>query len=137
MSGEELAHLVGYTHQSAIANLENRATGTGGRKISEIAKTLKVPLEWLVNGPDADEVPDAPPTSTYQQHESALTPHTVQEANPLSDALMAEGLRLLSNLSIDGKRQAVTYLRFLNGGGTANPHHANRKDNSLSQSKAA
>lgn len=137
MSWDELARLVGYAHQSAIANLENRNTGTGGRKISEIAKALKVPLEWIINGPDTEDVPDDTPSLTYKITESQTHRQIAQEADPHSDALMAEGLRLLSNLTIEGKRQAVLYLRFLHSGGTASPHDANRKDNPLSESKAA
>lgn len=137
ISGDELARSVGYTHQSAIANLENRNIGTGGRKISEIAKALNVPLEWIINGPDSEDVPDALPLFTHQESEGRPSQHVVEEADPKSDALMAEGMRLLSNLTFEGKRQAVIYLRFLHASGTLNPHDAPWKDNPLSKSKAA
>lgn len=57
LSGESLADLVGYKHQSAIGNLENRASGNGGNKIGQIADALSVPVEWLLRGPDGAEVP--------------------------------------------------------------------------------
>lgn len=56
MSGEELAHLAGYKHQSGISNLENRATGRGGFGIQKIAEALDVPIEWLINGPDTENM---------------------------------------------------------------------------------
>lgn len=57
LSGLELAQMVGYKHQSAIGNLENRAGGSGGHKIGDIAEALGVPVEWLLKGPDCDQVP--------------------------------------------------------------------------------
>lgn len=57
MSAEMLAARVGYKTQSGIANLENRATGTGGTKLPAIAKELNVDVEWLLSGPDSDTVP--------------------------------------------------------------------------------
>lgn len=56
MSGETLAEKVGYKNQSAIGNLENRSTGSGGNKIVEIAAALNVPLSWLMSGPDVDDL---------------------------------------------------------------------------------
>lgn len=56
-SGKALAKAVGYKNQSTIGNLENRATGTGGNKVGVIAAKLNVPLEWLMYGPDTDNVP--------------------------------------------------------------------------------
>lgn len=56
MSGEELAHAAGYKHQSGISNLENRATGRGGFGIQKIAKALDVPIDWLINGPDTEDM---------------------------------------------------------------------------------
>jgi len=64
MSAEELAHKVGYATQSGIANLENRATGRGGYKLSQIAQVLNVSLEWLLNGDDPLEPSQAPPFTT-------------------------------------------------------------------------
>jgi transcriptional regulator with XRE-family HTH domain len=56
-SGEKLSKEVGYTHQSAIGNLENRAVGQGGSKLALIANKLNVSVDWLMNGPDCDHVP--------------------------------------------------------------------------------
>lgn len=59
-SGEKLAKAVGYKKQSAISNLENRATGNGGNKLAVIADKLCVPVEWLIQGPDSDNTPFLP-----------------------------------------------------------------------------
>mgnify|MGYP000748237041 CR=1 FL=1 len=56
-----LAKKVGYKTQSGIANLENKATGSGGNKIGDIAKALGVSVDWLLNGPDSENVPFLPP----------------------------------------------------------------------------
>lgn len=56
-SAHTLALRVGYKQQSGISNLENRATGSGGNKIGAIAQALGVPVDWLLNGPDGDTVP--------------------------------------------------------------------------------
>ena len=60
-SAYELAKKSGYKTQSGIGNLENKATGSGGNKIGEIAKALSVSVDWLLNGPDSDNVPFLPP----------------------------------------------------------------------------
>ena len=81
-SAFKLAKAVGYKTQSGIANLENKATGTGGNKIGEIARVLNVSVDWLLNGPDSENVPFLPPvleqgvlkTSSRQAEESAATP---------------------------------------------------------------
>jgi transcriptional regulator with XRE-family HTH domain len=57
LSGHDLATAVGYAKQSAIANIENRSVTGGGRRIGAIARTLKVPLLWLLEGPDSDSIP--------------------------------------------------------------------------------
>lgn len=59
-SADELAKKVGYKTQSGISNLENKATGSGGNKISDIARVLSVSVDWLMNGPDTDNVPFLP-----------------------------------------------------------------------------
>ena len=56
-SAEKLAHLVGYKKQSGIANIENRNGGSGGKKLTDIARVLDVPVSWLLGGPDMSEVP--------------------------------------------------------------------------------
>ena len=57
MSQASLAALAGFAQQSAIGNLENRATGRGGFHLPKIANALGVPIEWLMNGPDGETVP--------------------------------------------------------------------------------
>lgn len=57
MSALNLAVRVGYKTQSGISNLENKATGTGGHKIKEIARELDVSVDWLLAGPDSEIVP--------------------------------------------------------------------------------
>ena len=52
-----LAEKVGYKTQSGISNLENRISGSGGHKLRDIANTLGVSVEWLLNGPDGPTVP--------------------------------------------------------------------------------
>lgn len=56
-SALDLATRCGYKTQSGISNLENRASGSGGNKIGKIAQVLNVPVDWLINGPDTDNVP--------------------------------------------------------------------------------
>jgi len=77
ISGEALAKLVGYKNQSAIGNLENRAGGTGGNKIAEIAAALKVPVGWLLTGPDSEIVPD-----TLEEPALSGANHALQETPP-------------------------------------------------------
>lgn len=60
-TAEKLAELVGYSHQSAIANLENQATTSGGHRLAQIAAALTVSPDWLLSGPDSDNVPFLPP----------------------------------------------------------------------------
>lgn len=61
ISAERLAEMVGYKTQSGIANLENRATTSGGTKLAKIAKALRVDVQWLLEGPDSDQVPYVKP----------------------------------------------------------------------------
>lgn len=56
MSAWDLAKAVGYKTQSGISNLENKATGTGGHKLKDIARVLRVSVDWLLDGPDCDQV---------------------------------------------------------------------------------
>jgi|GEM_PF-4172791 len=63
MSGEELAHAAGYKHQSGISNIENRASSRGGMGIQKIAQALDVPIEWLINGPDTEDMRTVGPFS--------------------------------------------------------------------------
>lgn len=106
--------MVGYKHQSAIGNLESRATGQGGNKIGLIADALQVSLEWLLRGPDSDVVPivkkqsDAaypPPPATV-----ALVIHD-GEPNRHIDPWTYEAVQILSRLTNEDRRAAVLSLR--------------------------
>lgn len=81
MSGESLAKKVGYKNQSAIGNLENRAGGNGGNKIGEIADALNVSVEWLLRGPDCENVPFLPPSYRAESQSYATS---VSEPEPNS-----------------------------------------------------
>ena len=74
LSGLALAQRVGFKTQSAISNLENRVSGTGGGKIAQIADALNVPVEWLLRGPDTEAVPFLAPglAGTMAAHSLAL-----------------------------------------------------------------
>ena len=60
LSAEALAQRVGYATQSGITNLENRATGRGGYKLSQIAQALDVSVHWLLAGPDTLDMAHVP-----------------------------------------------------------------------------
>lgn len=60
MSADALAQRVGYATQSGITNLENRATGRGGYKLSHIAQALDVSVQWLLGGPDMLDMAHVP-----------------------------------------------------------------------------
>lgn len=70
LSGEELARRVGYKHQSAIGNLEARATGTGGNRIVDIARVLDCSVHWLLNGPDTADMASVPTFATHERVEA-------------------------------------------------------------------
>lgn len=75
LSAEALAQRVGYATQSAITNLENRATGRGGYKLSQIAQALDVSVQWLLAGPDLLDMAHVPafdqsvPVHMHEVHE--------------------------------------------------------------------
>jgi transcriptional regulator with XRE-family HTH domain len=77
LSAEALAHKVGYATQSGIANLENRSTGRGGYKLTQIAQVLDVSLDWLLNDHDRTEVAQVPPFTIHPSSQS----HCVKECN--------------------------------------------------------
>jgi transcriptional regulator with XRE-family HTH domain len=74
LSGHELAKMVGYEHQSAIGNLENRVGGSGGHKLSRIADALNVSVEWLLKGPDSNtpQPPSSQPTDIETQPSTVI-----------------------------------------------------------------
>lgn len=104
-TGEQLAKLVGYTHQSAIANLENRATGRGGFKLPQIAQALGFPLDWFLNGPDVDDLA----TLDKSPRISAAAP----VATPDADTLRAQLSAQIHHLSEPGLLKAAEYIELL------------------------
>ena len=80
MSAEELAKKVGYSTQSGIANLENRATGRGGYKLAQIAEVLGVSLGWLMSGDKIEEFEAKPALSEYEKQSISSTLHVKESA---------------------------------------------------------
>jgi transcriptional regulator with XRE-family HTH domain len=117
-SGEELALAVGYTHQSAIGNLENRATGTGGTKIAQIATALRVPVQWLLQGPDGPDVPfsdpmfQGPQTGETNPGQPPNQLHQVRAAYTL-DASIEEATQLFVRLNTSQRVKAIAYMQAL------------------------
>lgn len=114
-----LSNFVGYKTQSGISNLENRATGTGGNKIVAIAACLRVPVEWLLNGPDSTDVPflrgdniENQPTPDIQVGLVAMQPNLNEKliAFPSGqgdqDPWIDAALQILRDLD-QGQRQAM------------------------------
>lgn len=105
MSQAELAQLAGFKGQSAIGNLENRATGRGGFSLTKIAAALSVPLEWLLDGPDE------PPTVPFIEHGS-MTRKVSEHAGPVhtdTDRAVA-AIRRLPPKAIKEVLQFLDYL---------------------------
>ena len=110
MSQGDLAVRVGFAHQSAIGNLESRATGRGGFRLSEIARELSVTVDWLLNGPDG-QVP-------WVRSDDLLLrgPTRVQAESPRPLALLPDLERataLLQGLPREGVKEAISHLEFL------------------------
>lgn len=118
LSGEELAHAVGYRNQSAISNLENRATGTGGTKIAKIATALRVPVQWLLEGPDGQVVPFSEPMVSNDdaiRFSIADAEATVQEERAIysADASLDEAMQLFKRLDTAQRLKAISYMQFI------------------------
>lgn len=111
MSGETLAKKVGYKNQSAIGNLENRAGGTGGNKVREIAAALNVSVDWLLNGPDSDTVPFLTGGAAAGEARTVTEPAPPSYAE--ADPVLRDAMRLLGKMSKAGWKEAIPYLTFL------------------------
>ena len=123
MTGHDLAMAVGYKHQSAIGNLENRATGNGGHKLADISRILRTPIEWLLAGPDSDQVPFIPQQVDQfvgvKVNTIAGEPNVAifPEQSRTLDQWTAEGLTIL--LKLDSAQRAAMiakmreYVQFL------------------------
>jgi len=122
MSGEALAKKVGYKNQSAIGNLENRVGGTGGSKLGSIADALNVPLEWLMRGPDNDNIPFLPGNAyhgtevntTVRESGSSTNVVTIgTDSRPVAalDPWTLEAIEIMSKLKEHEKQGALANLR--------------------------
>lgn len=143
LSGEELAHAVGYKNQSAISNLENRSTGTGGTKIARIATALRVPVQWLLEGPDGPEVPFSEPMVS---HDEAISfsiadnrEHLVQEKLPGygADASLAEAMLLFKRLDTAQRLKAISYMQFIASEGQRSSESGDGDRDQIPHQKAA
>lgn len=103
LSGEGLAEKVGYKTQSGIGNLENRATGRGGFRLPKIAEVLDVPVDWLLNGPDVEDlrtVVEAAHQAQESRRAYVITPRQRAAA-------------IIERLNDTGVQKAVEYLELL------------------------
>ena len=107
LSQTALAKLAGFATQSAIGNLEARATGQGGNRLSAIAIALDVPLDWLLNGPDAKVIPRAS-AAIKTPAEFALD---ARITTPSANRIKAE--KILSSIREDFLPQAIEMLEFV------------------------
>lgn len=143
LSGEELAHAVGYSKQSAISNLENRATGTGGTKIAKIATTLRVPVQWLLEGPDGPEVPFSNPISELPTAETmlGLANNTIaSESGPNAyppDGSLTEAMVLFRSLTTAERIKVISYMNFLNSEGARASEESHGDRDQVPHPKAA
>jgi len=107
----ELATRVGFKNQSAIGNLEARATGRGGFRLAEIAAVLDVPVQWLLNGPDTGEIPSSI-DSNPSVPQSTISLNTRKVAEPVSAREVAR--KLIDLLPDTAIREALDHLEYLN-----------------------
>lgn len=115
-SGEYLAKAVGYKTQSGISNLESRATGSGGNKIGVIAQKLNVPVDWLVNGPDTDNVPFMAPNDqpwTNAKYTTTAESSSVVSfiANKENDEWTLAAIAIMNSLNRDQRAAMVAKMR--------------------------
>lgn len=110
MSQGELALRVGFAHQSAIGNLEARATGRGGFRLLEISRELSVAVEWLLNGPDG-AVPWAEGTTPPAPGTFRVRAESPKPLGLLPD--LEHATALLQGLPREGVKEAISHLEFL------------------------
>lgn len=129
ITGEALALAVGYKNQSAISAIESRTTGQGGHHIDRIAQALRVPLEWLLEGPDGPDVPFiSPATPAPQSYPAppAYQPLHVSEPSPPSyappiDASISESIQLFRQLTTTQRAEVLAHMQRLLSARAANP----------------
>lgn len=107
----ELATRVGFKNQSAIGNLEARATGRGGFKISQIAQVLMVPVEWLLEGPDTGGLPTLQgSTADTPAFSSTTISEPISSYRPSEREIAISLVRDLPNAAL---REAIDHLQYL------------------------
>jgi transcriptional regulator with XRE-family HTH domain len=111
LSQAQLALMASFKHQSAIGNLETRATGRGGRRITDIADALAVPVEWLLKGPDCDDADI--PWKVPPGHSEPGRPIAAEPAAKWGTPIVQEAVDLLRQMSSAGQLEAIRYLRYL------------------------
>lgn len=122
ITAHKLALAVGYKTQSGISNIENRSVTTGGRKIAAIAHELRLPLEWVMNGPDGPTIPwleppskpapaTATPISTQEPGSGVYEANAHKISVDLLDIYTREAVRIMLSLQEHEKRGAVATLR--------------------------
>jgi transcriptional regulator with XRE-family HTH domain len=137
LSQEELAHAVGYAKQSAIGNLENRATGNGGNKITQIARALRVPVQWLLSGPDGPDVPYSTPLLAGDLPTSiAKTAHQAPPAYE-ADASLTEAMTLFRQLNTAHRMEAIEFMQELTREAPLASQEAHGDRDSVPHKKAA
>jgi transcriptional regulator with XRE-family HTH domain len=139
MSADALAQAVGYSHQSAIANIENRKGGLGGKKLPEIAKALRVPLMWLIEGPDSAEVPflyTPPPPIPFP---AAATPSAQESIPEYLDGSIQEAVTLFRMLNTEQRLEVINHMRRLAGkaGASWGEKPGEEHGDTISKNKAA
>ncbi|MGL4576335.1 MAG: helix-turn-helix domain-containing protein [Burkholderiaceae bacterium] len=100
---KEVAHAVGFAHASSVGNLENGDTTTGGPHGPAIAKFLGVPLDWIQNGPDIEDIRNIirPEVANLESHQVA-THWLAHEDTPNNNdrfRLLGQANQLLNSLS--------------------------------------
>lgn len=138
MSGEELAMAVGYAHQSAIGNLENRATGTGGTKITLIAAALRVPVQWLLAGPDGPTVPFSEPAISHNPADVPYSTTLHQTAKGYTvDGSLDEAMVLFRQLDTAQRLKVISYMQFIASEGQRSSETGEGDRDTVPQPKAA
>lgn len=112
-SGARLAEAVGYKNQSSIGNIESRLGGRGGHKIAEIARALEVPIEWVLQGPDTDEVPFIAKSKSYQAERQDSIGVGEDTAEYAVDASISEAMQLFRQLNTTQRMEAIDHMRRL------------------------
>lgn len=116
LSGEELAIKVGYAQQSAISNLENRGGGSGGKKLPEIARALRVPIAWLMEGPDEEEIPFTEPLEFELQTPISNVAKQPDAGAYSADASLSEAVEIFKKLRTEQRLKSIQYMRDLLSG---------------------